>query len=149
MNGKRKGAANGVCDIITVSMDKKDIKILIVEDDLMLNKIYQTKFGLLGYSVHAAYDGEEGIKKMEEVVPNVVLLDLMLPKKSGFEVLEAVKQNLRLNHIPIIILSNLGQEADMKKGIGLGAVDFLVKSNVKLESVIQHVENILQKHGPM
>ncbi|MEK7519964.1 MAG: response regulator [Patescibacteria group bacterium] len=130
-------------------MDKKDIKILIVEDDLMLNKIYQTKFGLLGYSVHAAYDGEEGIKKMEEVVPNVVLLDLMLPKKSGFEVLEAVKQNLRLNHIPIIILSNLGQEADMKKGIGLGAVDFLVKSNVKLESVIQHVENILQKHGPM
>ena len=124
------------------------MKILVVEDDVMLNKIYQTKFGLMGYKVSAAYDGEEGLKKMGEEAPSVVLLDLMLPKKSGFEVLEAAKHNFKTTRIPVIILSNLGQESDIKRGMELGAVDFLVKSNIKLESVIHKVENVLQKYHP-
>ena len=95
----------------------------------------------------AAYDGEEGIKKMEETLPNIVLLDLMLPKKNGFEVLETVKQNIKLNHIPVIILSNLGQGDDIERGKALGADDFLVKSNVKLEMVLEKIEQVLQKHG--
>lgn len=127
-------------------MEKKDIKILIIEDDTMLNKIYQTKLGILGYQVVAAYDGEEGLKKIETENPSIVLLDLMLPKKNGYEVLEAVKQNLQLSRIPIILLSNLGQEEDVKRALALGAVDFLVKSNVKLETVINRVESILQKY---
>ena len=126
---------------------KQNVKVLIVEDDVMLNKIYQTKLGIVGYKVFAAYDGEEGIKKMEETLPNIVLLDLMLPKKNGFEVLETVKQNIKLNHIPIIILSNLGQGDDIERGKALGADDFLVKSNVKLETVLEKVEQVLQKHG--
>ena len=126
---------------------KQNVKVLIVEDDVMLNKIYQTKLGIVGYKVFAAYDGEEGVKKMEEVVPNIVLLDLMLPKKNGFEVLETVKQNIKLNHIPIIILSNLGQGDDIERGKALGADDFLVKSNVKLEMVLEKIEQVLQKHG--
>ncbi len=127
-------------------MEKKDIKILIVEDDAMLNKIYQTKLGILGYQVVAAYDGEEGLKKIETENPSIVLLDLMLPKKNGYEVLEAAKQNLQLSRIPIILLSNLGQEEDMKRGLALGAADFLVKSNVKLETVINRIESVLQKY---
>ena len=123
------------------------MKVLIVEDDVMLNKIYQTKLGIVGYKVFAAYDGEEGIKKMEETLPNIVLLDLMLPKKNGFEVLETVKQNIKLNHIPVIILSNLGQGDDIERGKALGADDFLVKSNVKLETVLEKIEQVLQKHG--
>lgn len=126
-------------------MEKRDIKILIVEDDVMLNKIYQTKLGLLGYSVYSSYDGDEGLKKADDLMPDLILLDLMLPKKNGFEVLETLKQNLKLNHIPVIILSNLGQEADISRAMQLGAVDFLVKSNVKLESVISKVEDILHK----
>ena len=126
---------------------KQNVKVLIVEDDVMLNKIYQTKLGIVGYKVFAAYDGEEGIKKMEEAVPNIVLLDLMLPKKNGFEVLEIVKQNIKLNHIPVIILSNLGQGDDIERGKALGADDFLVKSNVKLEMVLEKIEQVLQKHG--
>ena len=126
---------------------KQNVKVLIVEDDVMLNKIYQTKLGIVGYKVFAAYDGEEGIKKMEEAAPNIVLLDLMLPKKNGFEVLETVKQNIKLNHIPVIILSNLGQGDDIERGRALGADDFLVKSNVKLETVLEKVEQVLQKHG--
>ncbi len=128
-------------------MEKKDIKILIIEDDTMLNKIYQTKLGILGYQMVAAYDGEEGLKKIETENPAIVLLDLMLPKKNGFEILEAVKQNPKLNRIPIILLSNLGQEDDIQRGLGLGAVDFLVKSDVKLETVINKIESILQKKG--
>ena len=126
---------------------KQNVKVLIVEDDVMLNKIYQTKLGIVGYKVFAAYDGEEGIKKMEEAVPNIVLLDLMLPKKNGFEVLETVKQNIKLNHLPVIILSNLGQGDDIERGKALGADDFLVKSNVKLEMVLEKIEQVLQKHG--
>ena len=126
---------------------KQNVKVLIVEDDVMLNKIYQTKLGIVGYKVFAAYDGEEGIKKMEESLPNIVLLDLMLPKKNGFEVLEIVKQNIKLNHIPVIILSNLGQGDDIERGKALGADDFLVKSNVKLETVLEKIEQVLQKHG--
>ena len=126
---------------------KQNVKVLIVEDDVMLNKIYQTKLGIVGYKVFAAYDGEEGIKKMEEALPNIVLLDLMLPKKNGFEVLETVKQNIKLNHIPVIILSNLGQGDDIERGRALGADDFLVKSNVKLEMVLEKIEQVLQKHG--
>ena len=94
-------------------MEKRDIKILIVEDDVMLNKIYQTKLGLLGYSVYSSYDGDEGLKKADDLMPDLILLDLMLPKKNGFEVLETLKQNLKLNHIPVLILSHLGQEADI------------------------------------
>lgn len=127
-------------------MEKKDIKILVIEDDTMLNKIYQTKLGILGYQVSAAYDGEDGLHKIETEKPNIVLLDLMLPKKNGYEVLESTKNNIALNNIPIILLSNLGQEDDIQRGLALGAVDFLVKSNVKLETVIAKIESILQKH---
>ena len=126
---------------------KQNVKVLIVEDDVMLNKIYQTKLGIVGYKMFSAYHAQEGIKKMEETLPNIVLLDLMLPKKNGFEVLETVKQNIKLNHIPVIILSNLGQGDDIERGRALGADDFLVKSNVKLEMVLEKIEQVLQKHG--
>lgn len=128
-------------------MEKKDIKILIVEDDVMLNKIYQTKLALLGYQVLAAYDGEEGLAMMSEHQPHLVLLDLMLPKKNGFEVLEAAKQDIKTSRIPIILLSNLGQESDIRKGMELGAADFLVKSNVKLETVMDKVGAVLQNYS--
>lgn len=128
-------------------MEKKDTKILIVEDDIMLNKIYQTKLSLLGYQVLAAYDGEEGLAMMKAHQPHLVLLDLMLPKKNGFEVLEAAKQDMATSRIPVIILSNLGQESDIRRGAELGAVDFLVKSNVKLEAVVDKIGIVLQKYS--
>ncbi|MEK7494209.1 MAG: response regulator [Patescibacteria group bacterium] len=128
-------------------MEKKDTKILIVEDDIMLNKIYQTKLSLLGYQVLAAYDGEEGLAMMRAHQPHLVLLDLMLPKKNGFEILEAAKQDMTISRIPVIILSNLGQEADLQRSMELGAADFLVKSNVKLETVVDKIGIILQNHS--
>ena len=127
-------------------MEKKDTRILIVEDDIMLNKIYQTKLTLLGYQVLAAYDGEEGLMMMSAHQPHLVLLDLMLPKKNGFAVLEAAKQDAKISRIPVIILSNLGQETDIRRGTELGAVDFLVKSNIKLEAVVDKIGIVLQKY---
>ena len=128
-------------------MEKKDTKILIVEDDIMLNKIYQTKLSLLGYQVLAAYDGEEGLAMMRAHQPHLVLLDLMLPKKNGFEILEAAKQDMTISRIPVIILSNLGKEADLQRSMELGAADFLVKSNVKLETVVDKIRIILQNYS--
>jgi len=119
-------------------------KILIIEDDLMLNKIYQTKLDSLGYFVYSAYDGEEGVEKARETNPDLILLDLMLPKKSGFEVLEILKHNIILNRVPVIIMSNLGQKEDIGKGVALGATDFLVKSNVKLETIVSKIDVTLQ-----
>jgi len=128
----------------TMTTDNKK-KILVIEDDMMLNKIYQTKLGSLGYFAYPAYDGEVALKKVREVKPNLILLDLMLPKKNGYEVLEELKHDIELARIPVIIMSNLGQEAEIKRGMDLGAMDFLVKSNVKLETVVQKVEDALQK----
>ena len=79
--------------------------------------------------------------------PHLVLLDLMLPKKNGFEILEAAKQDMTISRIPVIILSNLGQEADLRRSMELGAADFLVKSNVKLETVVDKIGIILQNHS--
>ena len=129
-------------------MEKKDTKILLVEDDIMLNKIYQTKLSMLGYQVLAAYNGEEGLLMMGKHQPHLVLLDLMLPKKNGFEVLRAAQQDMKISRIPIIILSNLAQEGDFRRGMELGAVDFLVKSNIKLEAVVDKIRIVLQKYYP-
>lgn len=127
-------------------MEKKDTRILIIEDDMMLNKIFQTKLSLVGYQISSAYDGAEGLAMISTYQPHLILLDLMLPKKNGFEILEAVKKDVKTSTIPIITLSNLGQTADIQKGIALGAVDFLVKSNVKLEAVVDKVNIVLQKY---
>lgn len=124
---------------------KKNMRILIVEDDVMLSRIYQTKFTALGYATIMARDGEEGLEKMDLEPPHIVLLDLMLPKKNGFQVLEEMKKNEKTKDIPVIILSNLGQGSDIARARELGAEDFLIKNNVRLEAVIQRTEDILQQ----
>lgn len=127
-------------------MEKNEVKILVVEDDVVLNTIYQTKLNALGYPVSVAHDGEEGLMLMKKDRPHIVLLDLMLPKKNGFEVLAEAKQDQDIRGIPIIILSNLGQESDIRRGMELGAADFLIKSNVKLDEIINKIDVVLQKH---
>ena len=119
--------------------------ILVVEDDRFLSKAYQAKLSKEGLAVTAALDGEEAIKAVSQAVPDVILLDLMLPKKNGFEVLEAIRKDARLAAVPVIILSNLGQDSDIERGKALGAVDYLVKTNVKLDGVLQKIKQYLPK----
>jgi DNA-binding response OmpR family regulator len=104
-------------------------KILIVEDDKFLRELIARKLTDEGFDIVEAVDGEDGIKKIKETKPDLVLLDLILPSIDGFEVLSRVKGDASLTSIPIIILSNLGQKEEVEKGLDLGAVDYLIKAH--------------------
>lgn len=115
-------------------------KIVLAEDDKFYSKVYKHALEQEGFTVILAMDGEEAISKIKSVKPDLVLLDLIMPKKNGFEVLEDVNEDETLSKIPIVILSNLGQTSDVEKGKGLGAVDYVIKSDKSLADVIAKVK---------
>lgn len=118
-------------------------KIVVAEDDAFLIKIYKAKFATLGYDVTIAADGEEAISRIKSEKPSLVLLDLIMPKKNGFEVMTALQADEELKTIPVIVLSNLGQDCDEKKARDLGAVEYIIKSNVKLDEIIETAKKYL------
>jgi DNA-binding response OmpR family regulator len=121
--------------------------VFIVEDDVFINKAYAAKFKHEGIDVKIAEDGEKALEMLKKgEVPALILLDLMLPKKSGFEVLSEIKQNENLKKIPVLILTNLAQELDANRGIALGAEEYLVKANIKIEELVNKVKQYLQKN---
>ncbi|MCK4540460.1 response regulator [Candidatus Parcubacteria bacterium] len=118
----------------------KQVKILLAEDDKFISKAYQDGLGRAGFKVITAYDGNETLKKAREEKPDVVLLDLIMPEKNGFEALEEIKADNDLKNIPIIILSNLGQDSDIQRGRDLGANDYLIKSNFSIREIIEKIK---------
>ncbi|MBU0671291.1 MAG: response regulator [Patescibacteria group bacterium] len=126
-------------------MPEKKIKIGLVEDDKFLSKMYQSKLGMEGFEVFAAYDGQEGLDMVRAKKPDIVLLDLVLPKLEGWDVLKALKDDLNTKDIPVIILSNLGQEEDVRKGQAMGAADYLIKAHFIPKEVIEKIRTILEK----
>jgi len=120
-------------------------KILIIEDNPFIRKIYRNKFILAGFEFIEATNGQEGLNKVLSEKPDLILLDLVLPKKTGFDVLIDLKKNEKTKDIPVIILSVLGQEKDIKRGIALGATDYLVKSKTSLSGVVERVKEWLNK----
>ena len=124
--------------------DKKQ-KVLMVEDDRFLRKIYRDKLTRAGFEFLEATNGEEGLNKVIAEKPDLVLLDLILPRRNGFDVLIEIKRNKNTQNIPVIILSNLGQESDIKRGISLGAQDYLVKTDISLSEVVEKVKEWLVK----
>jgi len=119
-------------------------KILIVEDDKFLRELIARKLRNEGYEVLEAVDGEEGLKKIKEIKPDLVLLDLILPGIDGFEVLAKKKEDPQIEKIPVMLLSNLGQREDVERGLRLGAVDYLVKANFTPQEIIEKVKNLLE-----
>ena len=115
-------------------------KILIVEDDRFLRELIARKVIDEGFDVSEAIGGEEGIKKIKEEKPDMVLLDLILPGIDGFEVLSRMKQDSALSSIPVIILSNLGQKEDIDKGMKLGANDYLIKAHFTPGEIIEKIK---------
>ena len=124
-------------------MPQEKPKILMIEEDNFLRKIYRDKLSRLGFEFLEATNGEEGLNKIIAEKPDIVLLDLMLPKKNGFDVLIDMKSNKNTENIPVIILSNLGQESDIQRGLALGAKDYLVKTEVSLSGVVERVKEQL------
>lgn len=124
-------------------MENSKRKILFIDDDNFLRKVYQAELSDHGYEVVLAADGEEGLEKAVLEDPDLILLDMIMPKKNGFEVLTELQRNPKTRNIPVIILSNLGQEDDKKKGIDLGAVDYLKKDSITLDTLVDRVNQYL------
>jgi DNA-binding response OmpR family regulator len=120
-------------------------KILIIEDDKFLRELIARKLVKEGYEIAEAIDGEEGLKKVSEENPDLILLDLILPGIDGFEVLAKIKEDPKTSLIPVLILSNLGQKDEIERGLKLGAVDFLVKAHFTPEEIVEKIKAILSK----
>jgi DNA-binding response OmpR family regulator len=118
-------------------------KILFVDDDNFLRKVYEAELKEKNFDVILAQDGEEGLEKAQLEDPDLIILDMIMPKKSGFEVLTELQRNPKTRNIPVIILSNLGQEDDKKKGVDLGAVDYLIKDNITLGILVEKINQYL------
>lgn len=117
--------------------------ILLVEDEQALQKIYSNKLRNSGFNVSVAITGDEALRKAQTELPDIILLDLILPGKDGFVVLEELKQQDTTKDIPVVILSNLGQESDIARGKQLGAIDYLVKADVGLMDLVEKVKKYL------
>lgn len=118
-------------------------KILIVEDDKFLRELIGEKLFKEGYETVFAVDGEEGLTKAKSDKPNLILLDLILPKIDGFEVLNKLKEDPATEIIPVIILSNLGQREDIEKGLTLGAKDYMIKAHFTPAEIVEKVKTII------
>ena len=118
--------------------------ILIIEDDKFLRDLIAQKLTKEEFGTAEAVDGEHGLKKVKEVKPDLVLLDLILPGIDGFEVLAKIKEDPILAEIPVIILSNLGQKDDIERGLRLGAVDYLIKAHFTPGEIIEKVKNVFK-----
>ena len=115
-------------------------KILIVEDEQIIIDLLQKKITEEGYEVFIAKDGEEGLKAMRETKPDLVLLDIVMPKMGGLEVMEEAQKEPELKKIPIIVISNSGQPVELDRAQKLGARDWLIKTEFDPEEVIDKVK---------
>ena len=118
-------------------------KILIVEDDLFIRELYERQLVLAGYQVATAADGPEGLTKINEFQPNLLLLDIMLPQMNGLDLLKTIKANEQTKGIPVILLTNLGQDSVIKEGFSLGADGYLIKSAYTPDQIIEEVKKFL------
>ena len=118
-------------------------KVLVAEDDIFLINAYRVKLTKVGFEVKLAADGDEALAALASFHPDVILLDLVMPKKDGFSVLEEIKKNTDFNKIPIIIASNLGQQEDIDRGMKLGAIDYIIKSDTSMEDIIKKIQKAI------
>lgn len=118
-------------------------KILLVEDDVFLVEIYAAKFTEAGFFLLAAENGEKGFEIAQKEKPDLIVLDILLPKMDGFELLKKMKKNRETKEIPVLLLTNLSQAADVAEGLKLGAKEYLVKAHFTPAEVLQKVKMLL------
>lgn len=121
-------------------------KILLVEDDSMVVRMYQRKLEKDGFQLTLAFNGEEGLAALKKEKPDIVLLDIMMPKMNGIEMLKAAKADPITKDIPVVILTNLGDRPeDVQKCKELGAEDYWVKANTPIQEITERIKKILAK----
>ena len=123
-------------------MDKKE-KILIIEDDFFIRELYNRQFVKDGYTVVTAEDGPDGLIKASQEKPDLILLDIMLPKLNGLDLLRTLKSKPETKSIPVILLTNLGQESVIKEGFEYGAESYLIKSAYTPSQIIEEIKNFM------
>lgn len=128
-------------------MDLQNTKILIAEDDVLLQDIWQQKIAKAGFNVITAKNGEETLEKIEAEKPDFLLLDIVMPKLDGFEVLKRVRSHpdKKIKKMIVMVLSNLGSEDDIKKAEKLGSDSYIVKAMFSTEDVITKIKEYQQK----
>lgn len=118
-------------------------KVLIVEDDNSLRDVLAEFLEADGFSVVVAADGEEGINLIRETKPDIILLDVVLPKKDGYQVIKEIKSDDDVKNIPIILLTNLGSLSDIEKALELGVTNYLVKGDYQIKEIVAKIKEIL------
>jgi len=118
-------------------------KILIVEDDVFIRDIYQVKFSQEGFEVTVAEDGVKALEKLENYIPDIILLDIIMPYMNGMEVLKKIRGNDALKNIPIILLTNISEKESVTEGIEYGVSDYLIKSHFTPSEVVHKVNALL------
>lgn len=124
-------------------MANKKTIVLLIEDDLFLLGMYANKLALKNFTVIIAEDGEKGLKLAKQELPDIIILDIILPKKNGLEVLKELKISKATSKIPVILLTNLSQEEEIKKGFALGAKSYLIKAHFTPEDVVEEIRKVL------
>ena len=140
-----------VDNIATTTSDKSQIgsvaanqkRVLVVEDDSFLGSLLPTRLIKAGFLVTRASDGEEALEVLGNNKFDLILLDVILPKKSGFEVMEEIQKNPMLKRVPIVIISNLGQSEDMERGRELGAIEYYIKAQTSIEELVNKTKQLL------
>ncbi|MBU1015170.1 response regulator [Patescibacteria group bacterium] len=122
-------------------------RILFIEDESALQKAFSDTLTEEGYEVVSALDGEIGLRLAKEKKPDVILLDLVLPRLHGFDVLSRLKQDEETKHIPVIVMTNLEEMENVQKALELGATTYLVKSNYQLHDVVERVKQLLAEES--
>ena len=108
-----------------------------------MSGIYQKKFEMEGFKISTSDNGEKGLADAKKKKPDIILLDVLLPKMDGFSVLKQLKEDVATKNIPVILLTNLGQKDDVEKGLEAGAVDYLIKAHFKPSEIVEKVRKVL------
>jgi len=119
--------------------------VVLVEDDSFISGMYQTKLGSLGFAVEVIDNGAAAAERLSKPpLPDLILLDVVLPQKDGFEILEELRRDSRTRNVPVILLTNLGQKPDVERGIKLGADDYIIKAHFTPSEVVEKITKVLE-----
>lgn len=119
-------------------------KVLLIEDDSFISQMYSMKFRQTGIDFMVARDGAEGLELAKKEKPDLILLDIILPEIDGFEVLRCLKEDPLTRAIPVVMLTNLGQQENIQKGIAMGAKDYIIKAHFTPQEVVEKAQTFLK-----
>jgi DNA-binding response OmpR family regulator len=124
-------------------MENEPKKIMVIEDDHFLSSLMKARLEKEGFTIIQAFDGEEAMEILKTDLPSLIILDLIMPKVTGFEVLQTISITPQLDKVPVVILSNLAQDSDIKKAQELGAKEYFVKVKISIDDLVARVKDLV------